>query len=207
MHGGFAAAQGLVYSFSRDRHVIPHTEASNHVEDGWRVYGYDAGWNDPRVLLEVGRTPYGQLIVLDEFHESESHVEDAIAWLEGNDKPDGPVFAEHEPSDIDRFRRARWGATKAEKSIKAGVSEVRRRLREERGTGRVGMMVSERCGNLIREFLGYKEENVSSASASDHCLDSLRYLCMGISDHRIDERTETTGVRRRESSGRGVRSF
>ena len=102
LHGGFAAATGLVYSsFARDRHVIDHAEAVERVGDEWRIYGYDAGWNDPRVLLEIGKTAYDQLVVLDEFHESESHVDDAIAWLA--DRPTGRIYAEHEPLDVRRF--------------------------------------------------------------------------------------------------------
>lgn len=196
LRGGFAAAQGLVYSgFSRDTHAIPAREAHEITEDTdpdddnvrWTVYGYDAGWNDPRVLLEVGRTPYGQLIVLDEFHRSESHVEDVVGWLHENDKPRGPIFAEHEPSDIKKFKRANWPSTKADKSIEAGVSEVRHRLGDD-ADGRPGLLVSERCQNLIQEFLSYKEDDVGGSSATDHCLDALRYLCMGVSNKKLDER-------------------
>ena len=228
LHGGFAAATGLVYSnFSRDTHVIPATEARDRVDetDEWRMYGYDAGWNDPRVLVEVGKTPYDQLVVLDEFVESGAHVEDAIRWLEENDKPRGTIFAEHEPSDIQKFERADWPVVKADKSLDAGISEVRKRLEADGnmelpegdssgayivtnaptagafggtatwGTGqratkpendrgadaeaekhpRVGLLISDRCENLIREFLGYKEEQVGTSAAVDHCLDSLRY--------------------------------
>ena len=216
LHGGFAAASGLVYSnFSRETHVIPHEEAIERVVDDWRVYGYDAGWNDPRVLLEIGKTSYEQLVVLDEFHRSDSHVEDAIAWLQRNGKPEGTIYAEHEPAEIQRFKNAGATVEKAEKSIDAGIDEVRKRLeddgnapaqisrkrsatwgtakdrgrrskteeRKERAAEnpRVGLLVSERCQNLIREFLGYKEDHVGAGHAEDHCLDSLRYACMGVS--------------------------
>jgi hypothetical protein len=43
----------------------------------------------------------------------------------------------------------------------------------------VGLLVSSSCRYLIREFLGYKEEHVGKSQATDHCLDSLRYACMG----------------------------
>lgn len=222
LHGGFAAATGLVYSnFSRDTHVIPAAEARERVDgtDEWRMYGYDAGWNDPRVLVEVGKTPYDQLVVLDEFYESGAHVEDAIRWLDENDKPPGTIYAEHEPADIQKFKGANRRAVKADKSLDAGIAEVRKRLEsdgnmpvtdgkkrgisdeyfaidlssrkptERRLTDRdpdkadektekepcVGLLVSDRCENLIREFLGYKEEQVGTSSAVDHCLDSLRY--------------------------------
>ena len=184
LHGGFAAATGLVYSsFSRDQHVVEHSEAVDRLEDvddsdRWRMYGYDAGWKDPRVLLEIGRTDYGQLVVLDEFHASGSHVEDVIRWFRDGSKPKGWVHAEHEPADIQKFRQAGIPARKAEKSIDAGISEVRRRL-ETDDDDRVGLLVSKRCQHLIREFLGYKKDHVGTSQATDHALDALRYAVMG----------------------------
>jgi hypothetical protein len=185
LHGGFAAARGLVYDFQRNTHVIPAAEARERVTADWRIYGYDAGWNDPRVLLEVGRTPTGQLVVLDEYYAAESHVEDAIAWLTSELKPRGRVYSEHEPSDIQKFTRAGWDARRAEKSLDAGIAEVRRRLAPE-AAGKsgadehdadapVGLVVSAECEHLIREFLGYKEEHVGTTAAQDHALDALRY--------------------------------
>ena len=174
LHGGFAAAGGLVYDqFRRDDHVIPAGDARERVDD-WRIYGYDAGWKDPRVLVEVGATEYDQFVVLDEFHKSGSHVEDAIAWLERNDKPRGRIYCEHEPADIDKLQRAGYPTSKAEKSIAPGIAEVRRRL-ESDDSGRVGLLVSDACQHTIREFLGYKEDHVGTSQATDHCLDSLRY--------------------------------
>jgi hypothetical protein len=175
LHGGFAAASGLVYDrFRRDDHVIPHEEAVDRVDGDWRIYGYDAGWKDPRVLVEIGATDYDQYVVLDEFHESGSHVEDAIAWLDRNDKPAGRIYCEHEPADIQKFKRAGYSATEAEKSIEPGIAEVRRRLQRD-DNGRVGLLVSDACDHTVREFLGYKEDHVGTSQATDHCLDSLRY--------------------------------
>ena len=229
LHGGFEAAQGLVYSqFSRDTHVLPHTDADELVEDDWRIYGYDAGWRDPRVLVEIGKTAYDQFLVLNEFYERNAHVEDAIRWLKENDKPQGSIYCEHEPSDIEKFTRSGYSAAKAAKSLDGGISEVRKRLeadeniaisskkksivpirsyrvtksgrtttpRDAKSTrkttedetendsksdleleesSRVGLLVSDRCEHLIREFLSYKEEHVGKSNADDHCLDSLRY--------------------------------
>jgi hypothetical protein len=258
LHGGFAAATGLVYSkFSRDTHVIPAREARDRTLEDWRIYGYDAGWKDPRVLLEIGKTAYDQYIVLDEFVESGTHVEDAIRWLSETDKPNGTIYAEHEPADIRKFNRSGFKAQKAEKSIDAGISEVRKRLesdgnitpdavdtspnlrrkehsgpvmgsfgdtpasnrttttRSSRTTGRdddeedevedepedegtderdteprVGLLVSDNCQHLIREFLGYKEDHVGTSQATDHALDALRYAVF-THGSRPKKRTDT----------------
>ena len=237
LYGGFAAAQGLVYSqFSRETHVRPHSEASALVGDEWRAFGYDAGWNDPRVLLELGRTAYNQLVVLDEFYRSETHVDAAIGWLDETDKPTGTIYCEHVPGEIEQFRAAGWDAEKADKDLDSGIAEVRSRLESERSDARdrpgkrrrrdgsagkgtpalpsrleqgyqaacgspssnadgeradpsreqsggsasdasptPGLLISDRCENLIRELLSYQEEHVGKSAAEDHCCDALRY--------------------------------
>ena len=224
LHGGFAAATGLVYSnYSRETHVLPAAEARDRVAGDWRIYGYDAGRNDPRVLLEIGRTGYDQLVVLDEFYQSGTHVEDAIRWLDSHDKPDGRIFAEHVPAELHKIQRAGWTVKKAKKDIDAGIAEVRRRLDtdgnmelsesspegpsvwcsaecnprmgeisgsstdgsadtpgREHGS-RLGLLIADSCGHLVREFLGYKEEYVGTGAATDHALDALRYAVMGAS--------------------------
>lgn len=203
LHGGFAAATGLVYSlFTQDRHVIPHAEAVKRVVDDWRVYGYDYGWNDPRVILEIGKTSYEQLVVLNEFHERETHVEEVIEWLYEHEKPEGTVFCDHDPSDIKKITRAGYPAQQANKTIDEGIAEVRKRLQSDGNlpvhnvtkpksipstwdggevVECVGLLVSDSCEHLVREFLSYKEEHVGTTQATDHCLDSLRYACMGVS--------------------------
>ena len=175
LHGGFAAATGLVYSqFSRETHVIDHAEAADRVTGDWRIYGYDAGWSDPRVVVEIGATDYDQFVILDEFYQSQSHVEDAVRWLKQNDKPQGRIYCEHEPADIQKFSRAGFAAIEAEKSIDPGIAEVRRRL-ERDDNDRVGLLVSDRCQHTVREFLSYKQDHVGTSQAEDHICDSVRY--------------------------------
>jgi hypothetical protein len=177
LHGGFAAASGRVYSsFSREQHVIPHDVAVDRVTDSWRVYGYDAGWSDPRVLIEFGRTSYGQLVALDEFYESETPIEQAITWLDP--RPNGRIYAEHAPGDIKRLKDAGHRVEKAEKNIEDGINQVRERLATDT-EGRPGLLISENCENLIRELLGYKEEHVGKTGAEDHAADVTRYVCAG----------------------------
>ncbi len=209
LRGGFAAAQGLVYEhFSPSTHVVDHQEALERVEADWRVYGYDAGWNDPRVVLEAGKTEHNELVILDEFYESGTHVDRAIEWLRRNGKPTGTIYCEHEPAEIQKFNAAGWNAQKADKSIDAGISEVRARLREagnkpisarektrrltwgngtrnrepepEPDPDRVGLLISENCQHLVRELQSYQEEHVGGSTAVDHAVDALRYLCMGV---------------------------
>ena len=196
LHGGFAAASGLVYSgFSRDTHVVTHADAVDAVDESndWRIYGYDAGWGDPRVLLEIAKTPTDQLVVLDEFYRTDTHVREVLRWLAAHDKPGGTIYAEHEPSDIDTFDTGdeavpeydprEFDVVRAEKSIDAGIADVRERL--EVKDGEPGLLISDQCENLIRELLGYKEEQVGTSAAEDHCADASRYAI------HTDQRTDT----------------
>jgi len=180
LHGGFAAAEGLVYSgFTRNTHVRPTDQLRNRVGD-WQMYGYDAGWDDPRVLLEIARTPHDQYAVIDMLYESGIHVGDpddpddgtAIDWLDG--RTQATMYSEHAPADIDAFRSAGWHAVKAEKDIDGGIDAVRERL-ETDADGRPGLLVADQCTPLIQEFLSYKEEHVGKSEAEDHALDALRY--------------------------------
>jgi len=182
LHGGFAAAEGLVYDgFSRKRHVRGAEALEERLVDDWAIYGYDAGWNDPRVVVDVRKTHADQYVAWDHFYASESQlaevvdpddVHDADAWLEG--RPHGYVYCEHEPAHIEQFRRAGWPAVKAEKSLDGGIDHVRGRLATD-GEGRPGLLVTDRCSELVQEYLSYKQEHVGKAAATDHALDALRY--------------------------------
>ena len=178
LQGGFGSLDGLVYQkFNRHDHVVKRE--SVELDDSWgRVYGYDAGWNDPRVLLEVGKTHSGQLVVLDEFYQSGVYVSDAIEWLE--DRRKGRIFSEHEPEDIRKFRmKLGWTVLKANKDLDAGIPTVRERLEKDE-KGRPGLLVTESCDKTIHEFNNYQETDVGSTSAEDHSMDVIRYICMGL---------------------------
>lgn len=183
LHGGFAAAQGLVYNtFSRWTHVRSADDLADRLVDDDAIYGYDSGWDDPRVVVDIRRTHADQYVVWDCYYESESRLaevvdpdgvlEDRRAWMDG--RPRGRVYCEHEPAHIQQFRQAGWPAVKAEKSLDGGIDHVRDRLATD-SEGRPGLLVAERCADVIQEFLSYKEEHVGKAGATDHALDALRY--------------------------------
>lgn len=200
LHGGFAAAEGLVYDdFTRNTHVVATDDIAGRLVDDWAMYGYDAGWNDPRVLLDIRQTHGGQFVVWDSFYESESQLaelvdpdntRDADPWLTG--RPTGRIYAEHEPAHIQQFKRGGWPAVKAEKSLDGGIDHVRERLTLG-GDGRPGLLVADRCTDLIQEFLSYKEEHVGKAAATDHALDALRYALFTHTPRR-DVENDDSGV-------------
>lgn len=182
LEGGFAAPTGLVYSdFSRERHVRRYDQLQDAVDNDWRAYGYDHGWDDPRVVLEVGKTDYDQLVILDEFYREGVEYQRAIEWLTEHDKPRGTVYAEHEPEHQRAFRRAGYSVEPAEKSLDEGIPAVRDRLDwRDDPQERPGLLVADECVNTIREFQDYQEDDVGTASAVDHAMDCIRYLVMGV---------------------------
>lgn len=200
--GGFAADEGRVYQrFSRPRHVRPRSEIAPDLVEGWRIYGYDAGWDDPRVVVEIGKTHHDQLAVLDHYYEEGAPIEAVVdpdgvrpdePWLAG--KPDGTVYSEHEPEHIRKFRRAGWEAVKAEKSLDEGIPHVRGRLDVDQ-EDRPGLLVADECSALIKEFLSYKEDHVGTTKAEDHALDALRYALFTHSQRAGgSEDTEGSGI-------------
>jgi len=198
LEGGFAAPEGLVYSaFERNKHVVDRRKIE--FDANWRIYGYDAGWDDPRVVVEVGKTPMDQFVVLDEFYRSESHIEDLVdpedyesGWMSNH--ADGTVYAEHEPAHIEKFRAAGWATQKAEKSLDEGIPFVRSLLQTD-SEGRPGLLVCDNCTKLINEFLDYEEDDVGRKSATDHALDALRYALF------THENADTGGLRRTTKTG------
>lgn len=187
--GGFAAAEGLVYSaFSRPTHVRKRGDVE--LREGWRLYGYDYGFKDPRVLLEIGKTPAEQYVVLDLYYESQQPVEhlidpsDGSGWMLREEKSAGELYSDHEPEHIQKFRNAGYEAYAATKDIDEGIDEMRSVLDTD-VDGRPGLIVLEDCTELIKEFQSYKEDDVGTSRATDHALDALRYAIMG--DRYVEE--------------------
>jgi hypothetical protein len=180
--GGFAAPTGLVYpDFSRERHVRPTDALRERLTGTWRAYGYDHGWSDPRVMLEAGETEYGQLAVIGEFYREGVEYEKAVRWLTDHDRPEGTIYAEHEPEHQQAFRRAGYRCEPATKDLDEGIPAVRDRLDwRDDPQDRPGLLVAKDCVNTIREFQDYQEDEVGTAGAVDHAMDALRYLVMGV---------------------------
>ena len=187
LEGGFAAPTGLVYSdFSRERHVRPTADLRERVTD-WRAYGYDHGWDDPRVVLEVGKTEYDQLAILDEFYRENVEYQRAVDWLTDHDKPEGVVYSEHEPEHQRAFRSAGYRVEPATKDLDEGIPAVRDRLDwRDDPEGKPGLLVADDCVNTIREFQDYQEDEVGGAGAVDHSMDVIRYIVMAIDGESLE---------------------
>jgi hypothetical protein len=183
LHGGFAAAEGLVYDrFSRQTHVKSQSWLQDHVD--WNappIYGYDAGWNHPRVLVQWRPTHADQWAATRLYYVTDKEFghlcdpSDGTGWVYEQDIERGRLYAEHEPEHIQKFDRAGFDAVKANKSLDEGIPHVRGLL-ETDDTGRPGLVVGDGLTELIQEFQSYKEDHVgSSRDVPDHAMDALRY--------------------------------
>lgn len=184
LHGGFAAPQGLVYGqFTREHHVIEEAAIPDLLpEDSVPIYGYDSGWDHPRVLVEWRQTHHDQWLAVDCYYETEKPFEhlcdpdNGEGWVYDQGKERGIVYCEHEPEHILKFRQAGFRAVKAEKSLDEGIPFMRGLLELKGDPERPGLLVSDRCVDLIQEFQSYKEEDVGkSGDVPDHVLDASRY--------------------------------
>lgn len=200
LKGGFSASEGRVYdSFNRNDHIVKDA----NVKDDWRVYGMDFGWDDPLVVIEIGKTNQGQLVVLDEFYKSEAELDEATEWL--SEKPSGTIYADWNPRQQEQIRRdTKHRVENAYKPIDDGIYAVKQRLKQKGGLS--GLLVCERAKNTIQEFLGYTQDDVGGSNVEDHALDSLRY---GIASPRSDELNSKDdrvkyAIARASSSGRSV---
>ena len=175
IEGGFATVDGQVYPHFSDGHIVDDgSDYYSELYDDFRLFAYDSGWDDPRVVLELGMTVSGSLVVLDEFYERESDVEDAIEWLQG--KPGGVLVSEHSPEHISKIRREvdSLRVVRADKSIDDGIESVSERLKEK--GGKYGLVVMDSCEETIEEFRTYSKDVIGTAQADDHCMDCVRYV-------------------------------
>lgn len=221
--GGFDAAEGLVYNVRRPDHLIriewfeeeiedpetgesciqskPAAEINGRlvpIDESYRVYGYDPGYTDPRVCLEIGRTIGDQdLVIIDEFYRRGVHLKELGKWLSG--RVPGVIAADHDPAEIERLNERRpfpdldielrHEAIEANKAIDDGISEVSERFNpRDPDTGErlpaehIRLYINEELEHTINELFSYKEENIGGTDTDDHAMDSMRYGVKAVAD-------------------------
>lgn len=200
----FEALAGRVYDeFTRRTHVAPHAEIEREYRHGSRwtfartVIGVDWGLVAPGVMLAVGRTAAGRLVVFAEEYHREVLVSEA-GWLAIAKKLRGEcapverfVADPSEPGNLRALRLALGGSPVVENAVNDVADGIRRvsikMLRRE--DGKPGLLISDRCVNLIRELEGYVWREVQGAAieqpadVDDHACDALRYATQALTAH------------------------
>jgi len=206
----FEALAGRVYDeWQRTRngqpwHLVPADEVRRRWYDAGRnrwnfrciVVGVDWGRVAPGVMLAVGATGTGQLVVFAEEYHRDLLVTD-VGWLriaKAMRKSCAPVERfvadPSEPDNITAVRLALGGrpvVENADNSVADGIRRVSIAMLQQRGAGAPGLVVSDACVNTVREVEGYVWREVKGAATEepnqntpDHAMDALRYAVMAL---------------------------
>lgn len=201
----FELAAGRVYdAFSRRTHVVPHDEIERRFKVGGRwqfsraVVGLDWGFVDPMVALCVGRTSTGQLVVFREEYAS-GRLLDESGWfpvlrsIRADCNPSGFTADPSEPGNIMAVRKMLSGSPVVYNADNARAEGVRRvqvaMLPRSNGARQEpGLIISDRCPNVIREAESYVYREIKGAptedpaDGNDHAMDALRYAVMALTN-------------------------
>jgi hypothetical protein len=192
----FETLAGRVYDgFDRRTHVLAHAEIERLYKIGGRwqfhraIGAVDWGYVDPGCLLSIGQTGAGDLVVFDEVYKSGVLVDES-GWLgifkakRDEHRYERMVADPSEPGFIRATRNFLGGSPvveNAQNEIREGVRRVQVALLPKVHSSRPGLIVSDRCENLIRELESHVYREVRGVSTEDpedggnHALDSLRY--------------------------------
>jgi hypothetical protein len=194
----FESLAGRVYDeFSRQRggkswHVVPHADIERQYKQSGRwlfrrvVIGVDWGLVAPGVMLVLGLTSTGRIVVVhEEVHEGMLVSE--LGWLriagelKAEYRPERFVADPSEPGNIKALRLSRGSplVENAHNEIAEGIRRVSVKLLDT-GNG-PGLVISDACHKTIREIEGYVWREVAGvaveepAGGNDHCMDAMRY--------------------------------
>jgi len=192
--GEFNQPAGVVFpEFDPAVHVIGEGQLREIAVEGgqWRTYGgTDWGFRDPFVLLYAVVGAEGMLVITDEVvvrgvaldELLEKHIDlQKLSEME-------VVFCDpSSPASIAKVKKeSKTKVEGADNTIFDGIELVRARL-VGRSVEKPGLRIHKRCKNLLREITRYSWSEhriggnpVPAPGQSDHTVDALRYLCMGL---------------------------
>jgi PBSX family phage terminase large subunit len=194
VYGSTETFEGLVYKDFQDKapFVIPPCE----IPDGWyRFVGMDHGYRNPTAVLWGAVDPKGNLLIYDEFYETQhvvSELTNVIKAKTGKDKVQlyliDPSCANRNGqtgrSVIDEFND--WGLyfLGANNDVRAGINHVQEYLKKSEGRPRI--QIFSNCRNLRTELQTYRGKDLKIGAATDsperpvkkgdHAVDALRYM-------------------------------
>lgn len=187
--GGILPSSGTVFNkFDKDMNVVDYSEVKDELVDGFHVYGYDYGFKDPAVVVHIRKTARNRLVVVDNYYETESEIEDIINYL--NSKPAGVVYCDHAPED--RVKINRKTDMKALNADKIGKEQSKKKLnnRFTESNGVIGLQICEsRAKDTWKEFGSITEDQ---SDPDDHAIDATRYVISSLNQHEIERYSEVT---------------
>jgi phage terminase large subunit-like protein len=188
--GLFRANTGMVYPLwtrgTGERFGPGHLCDPFEIPEEWpRFRGVDFGIDHPTVCLWGALGDDHTLYIYREPHRGGLAYRDQADHVRAKEEG-GRVLTgwgdSAQKGAMRDFQRAGIPLRRAKKDIKAGISKVEERM-SLRADGRPRIKVFRTCANLIREIEGYRwsdNKRESPVGVNDHCMDALRYLCMGL---------------------------
>lgn len=190
--GEFVALEGRVYAdWQRRLHVVPSFQPPSE----WKRYaGIDFGTRNPSAVLHAAHDPADDTLhIYSCWYQAEQTTEQMAAAIKAIEAESGkPTFRFADPAQkqirVDLSMLHGIMTSKANKSVRAGISAVADRLRPD-ARGMPHLVVHDCCTPLIREIERYMWDSTHSSrkdqpdaprKKDDHAMDALRYLVMGI---------------------------
>jgi len=181
VQGKFIKFQGLIYKeFEQNRHVIRH-DIVDDMDFRRFFFGYDAGYQHPRVLLKIGETvpdENGQTayVVVQEFYRVETTVTSAIPTFKEMGADAYEVYADPSAkAEIEEMRDHGLMVESADNAVGAGIQHVKNFFANDR------LLISDLCQSTINELMSYQwkgdPDNPTDKplKEDDHAMDALRY--------------------------------
>lgn len=182
--GDFVSFDGLVYeAFDRERNV-------QVVDcDGWRtVLGVDVGARNPTVVLVLRVAGDGRVHVEREYYQRGMSASDITAMIEDACDENPPEAVYIDPSAAAYISDLAGDGYPVEKA----VNDVQTGIQRVASAFGVGLTVDPSCVHTIAEFESYQYPDERRANSdnpikqNDHCMDALRYGCMGALEPVLD---------------------
>jgi hypothetical protein len=209
--GLFTSHSGLIYpAFRQDIHVMDRFD----IPADWKCYrAVDVGLDCPTVCLWVHVSPYGELVVTDEYYQTGADVQEHSQRIHEMTGARDVVYTVIDPaanqrtvgspeSPLLQFLKAGIPMIPGQNNVKAGIQIVndylRYKLADDKSFAiRPKLFIFANCTKLISEFQGYVYAQDRKGlkfdkpvKRNDHGLDALRYLCMQRPRHRREEMGE-----------------
>jgi len=172
-YGQFIKFEGLVYlEFEPKKHLIPSHKIKDMDFRDW-IYGYDAGYRNPRAFVKIGITHDDKYVITDVFYRKEALLSDSIGeFIEIMGEDNGTVYAD--PSargEIEEMNNRGMDVDGADNDVGAGIQCIKDFL--DKGN----LLISDHCQAVINEINSYRwhDEKDQPIKEDDHSMDALRY--------------------------------
>jgi len=170
--GIFTKAEGLVYPDFGPEHIV---DDFLPLGDCRKTGAIDFGWNNPFVALKGAIDNDDVLYIYDEYYQAQRHLKEHATNLD----PRITYYAD--PSgrqEIEELLSLGHDILGADNDVQMGINRVNERIRTNR------LRICKGCKWTLDEIETYRypegKETDKPLKEGDHCMDTLRYMVMGI---------------------------